>query len=122
MRSGLPGDLEWAHTPDGSTLERVDEDLDALVRTRSRHGPVIVVAAPGVVVPEGEPGPVLRATSHDVLDLAEALGDLRRSHRLRMLSLVIADEALLTSPGDVGLTAAERLKAHLPPGTRAFLL
>ncbi|HJN76059.1 MAG TPA: hypothetical protein QGF58_19160 [Myxococcota bacterium] len=122
MRAGLPGALEWAHAPEGSSLERLEDELGPLILTRSRHGPVVVVAPADVVLPEGEPGPVLRATSHDVLDLAEALADLRRTHRLRMLSLVIADEALLTSPGEVGLDPIERLREELPPGTRGFLL
>ena len=122
MRGGLPGALEWAHAPDGSSLERVEGGLAELVLQRSHHGPVVVLAPSDAELPEGEPGPVLRATSPDVLDIAEALATLRRQHGLRSLSLVVADAALLTSPGEVGLDPLERLRGELPPGTRAFVL
>lgn len=123
-RAGLPPGLAWAVAPDRAGVERLDRPPTALaevVQDHARRGVVVVLAGPAPL-PPGEPGPVLRATSADALDLADALCALRRAGELRPIRVVVEREELIESPGEVGLRPLERLLAHAPPGVQVVLL
>ena len=120
-RGDLPSGLAWASPSGPGTLEERGGSLQDEVLAASRRGPVVVVSRADQL-PEGEPGPVLRATSHDVLDLLDALAELRRRRGIQRVELVIEDVALLQSPGEVGLSPLDRLRSELPSGTRALVL
>jgi hypothetical protein len=120
-RGDLPTGLAWAQPAGPGAVEERRGPLDELVLEASRRGPVVVLCGDRDL-PEGEPGPVLRATSADVLDLLDALSQLRSRRGIQRVDLVIEDVALLESPGEVGLKPLERLRSELPPGTRALLM
>ncbi|MCP4808817.1 MAG: hypothetical protein GY913_01895 [Proteobacteria bacterium] len=120
MPRGLPAGLEWGHGAQRVAVEESSDSLDDVVLARSRRGPVIVVGP--VEPPPGEPGPVLRCPSLDVLDIADATAALVRAHGLSAITLVVPDPSALVSPGEVGLAPLERLRGELPPGTTAVLL
>jgi hypothetical protein len=120
-RAGLPAHLSPAHAPHAPKILMIPELLSELVEARARFGVVVVLTAPGTPLPDAAPGPVLRATSDDALDLAEALHALRRADPLRTISVVLAADRPLQSPGEVGLTAYERLLAQAPAGVSIFV-
>ena len=120
-RAGLPAHLQPARAPHAPKIVVIPEVLSDLVEARARLGVVVVLTSPETPLPDAAPGPVLRATSADALDLAEALHALRRVDPLRTISVVLAADRPLTSPGEVGLTAHERLLGRAPDGVTVFV-
>ena len=120
-RAGLPAHLRPARAPHAPKIVVIPEVLSDLVEARARLGVVVVLTSPETPLPDAAPGPVLRATSADALDLAEALHALRRVDPLRTISVVLAADRPLTSPGEVGLTAHERLLGRAPDGVTVFV-
>ena len=120
-RAGLPAHLRPARAPQAAKIVVSPEFLWDLVESQARLGVVVVLTGPETPLPEAAPGPVLRATSEDALDLAEALHALRRVDPLRTISVVLAADRPLTSPGEVGVTARERLLGLAPEGVTLFV-
>lgn len=120
-RAGLPAHLRHAHAPEAPRIVTRPAPLAELVAAQARLGVVVVLTQPETPLPEAGPGPVLRATSDDALDLAEALHALRRADPLRTVSVVLAADRPLRSPGEVGVTAQERLVAAAPPGVTIYV-
>ncbi|MCK6525517.1 hypothetical protein L6R49_29260, partial [Myxococcota bacterium] len=121
-RAGLPAHLRRARPLDAPTITRSDEPLTSLIEARARLGVVVVLTGPETPLPDAAPGPVLRATSDDALDVAEALHALHRADALRTISVVLAADRPLRSPGEVGVTAQERLLSRAPDGVTVFLV
>jgi hypothetical protein len=120
-RQGIPHATALrAHGP--GMERREDFGLGPAVEEAARRGAVLVAAAEDVRLPENAlPGPVLRATSLDVLDLLEALSALQRRDPLMPPTLVAQADALSHRDG-LGVPPLEALERGLPPGVRAVVL
>jgi hypothetical protein len=118
-REHLPEHLAWPQG-DAAVLESRTDALDDAVRTLSRRGPVVVLGQGEL--PAGEPGPVLRCSSTDVLDVLESVELLRRQHGLRAIGVVVDRGVSLTAPGELGVSARERLQADAPAGVTVWFL
>lgn len=118
-RDHLPEHLAWPQG-DAPVIETRSDALDDAVRTLSRRGPVVVLS--DAALPAGEPGPVLRCTSVDVLDVLESVALLRRQHGLRAVGVVVDRGVSLRAPGELGVSAVERLQADAPAGVTVWLL
>ena len=104
-------------SPQVRTLERWSEAATSEVAALSGSGAVLVLAPPDQGLPTGQPGPVLRAESADVLDLLDTLEALLRRDPLLPPALVVT-LPLLAHPDGLGVPAIEHLEAKLPPGVR----
>ena len=93
----------------GSEVLRRSGELDEVLS--SLHGPVLLAGDSELS------GPALRSQSLDVDHLLGTLRDLRRAHPGLPLTLLILDSEKLTAPGEIGLSAQERLERDAPPGT-----
>ncbi len=67
------------------------------------------------------PGPALVSERADVDQLLGTLRQLRAAHPGAPLTLLIVDSAKLTAPGEIGLTALERLERDAPAGTTLLI-
>jgi len=96
--------------------------LGAAIAEAACRGAVLVVAAEEVGLPSNaHPGPVLRATSSDVIDLLDALSALQRRDPLMPPTLVV-QAGLLSHQDGLGVAPIEALERGLPPGVRAVVL
>ncbi|MEE2751054.1 MAG: hypothetical protein VX519_06470 [Myxococcota bacterium] len=107
----------------GPGLEHREEaGLGEAIEEAARRGAVLVVAGEEVSLPSNaHPGPVLRATSSDVIDLLDALSALQRRDPLMPPTLVV-QAGFLSHQDGLGVAPLEALERGLPPGVRAVVL
>ena len=103
-------------------VHREASALGTAIEEAACRGAVLVVAHEEAALPESaHPGPVLRATSSDVIDLLDALSALQRRDPLMPPTLVV-QAALLSHEDGLGVDPLEALERGLPPGVRAVVL
>lgn len=79
------------------------------------RGPVLLTEAVDL------PGPALLSDGLDVDLLLDTLGQLRAAHPGLPLTLLVVDSGKLTAPGEIGLSALERLERDAPLGTTLMI-
>lgn len=106
--------------PDPST-EAIAMAIAQVAVESAREGPVVLVLPAGYTAPWAAPGPVLLARSNDVLDVIEALVQMREGGPLPGPTVVTVAGTLTHAHG-LGVDPVEQLLRDTPPNVRLVVI